>query len=53
MAPSEAVPIEDIESNPWDSIFETEPNVCEMIRLEQNLAQIDLEVGANLIGVFP
>ena len=44
MIPSEPVPIEDVESNPWDSIFETEPNLCEMIRLEQNLAQIDLEV---------
>ena len=44
MIPSEPVAIEDVENNPWDTIFETEPNLCEMIRLDQNLAQIDLEV---------
>lgn len=48
MIPSESLTIEEVENNPWDSIFETEPNLCETIRLEQSLAQIDIEVN-NLL----
>ena len=44
MIPSESVTIDEVEYNPWDSIFETEPNLCDLIRVEQSLAQIDIEV---------
>jgi hypothetical protein len=44
--------IEEVENNPWDSIFETEPNLCETIRLEQSLAQIDIEVKGQCYKTF-
>jgi hypothetical protein len=44
MTPSEALSIDEVEKDPWDSIFDTEPNLCDISRLEQSLAQIDTEV---------
>jgi hypothetical protein len=44
MIPAEAVSIDDVEKSPWEGIFEKEVNLCEVSRLEQSLAQIDLEV---------
>ena len=44
MVPSEAVSIDEVEPSPWDEIFESEANLCEISRLEQRLAQIDLQV---------
>ena len=44
MIPAEAVDIDEVEKSPWDNIFDSEANLCEISRLEQQLAQIDLEV---------
>ena len=53
MIPSESVTIDEVEYNPWDSIFETEPNLCDLIRVEQSLAQIDIEVSqASNLSIF-
>ncbi len=52
MIPAEAVDIDDVEKTPWDSIFDSDANLFEISRLEQRLAQIDLQVTIVFLQSF-
>ena len=49
MVPAEAVDIDEVEKSPWDDIFDSDANLFEISRLEQRLAQIDLQVSCCII----
>ncbi len=46
MVPAESVDIDEVEKSPWDEIFDSDANLFEISRLEQRLAQIDLQVSS-------